>query len=70
MGEMNDKRAEWASYAVRRFSEITGSELFEEAIMDLLCDLRHLCDRECVDWYDVLDSAMNLHYREEKELDE
>jgi len=60
----NRNRAEWAALAVRRFAEITGSDLYEEAIMDLLVDLRHLCSRESLDWEYILHKA-NLHYREE-----
>jgi len=60
----NRNRTEWAALAVRRFAEITGSDLYDDAITDLLVDLRHLCSRENLDWEYILHKA-NLHYREE-----
>ena len=43
--EKNELRAEWALTALEAFQAVTGSDDCD-AIADLLCDLRHLCDHE------------------------
>lgn len=43
MGIMNSKRVTWALIALKAFQDATGAD-DEDAIADLLCDLRHLCD--------------------------
>ena len=62
----NADRAEWARDAVRAFAELTRIEDEEMAtqISDLVCNLRHLCDEESVDFEQVL-SAANSNYAEE-----
>lgn len=43
--DMNEARAEWARVALDAFMQLTGTDLCD-AVSDLLCDLRHLCDRD------------------------
>lgn len=65
MPAKNLERAGWAAQAVELFGKITGcrpaTEGWKTAIVDLLCDLRHLCDREGLDWYGLLENAKD-HY--------
>jgi hypothetical protein len=64
---MNDDRAKWAHDALERFCAVTGQRLPEdnlEALLDLLCDLRHWCDRHQVD-YSRADRNAQCHYDEE-----
>lgn len=70
MGKLNAERADRADTVVKVFSALTGSDLYTQAILDLLADLRHLCDREGVDWFDVMHRAMNTHYHKEVKDDE
>ena len=42
---MNEDRAGWARQALEHFRNVTGSDA-EDALTDLLANLRHLCDRE------------------------
>jgi hypothetical protein len=71
--EENQKRAEAAFVAVKKHAwyidGITGfnikSEDYECAIIDLLTNLRHLCDRDGFD-YDRLDNIACHHHFEEK----
>jgi hypothetical protein len=55
---INISRATWALDALRRFQQVTGSDDCD-AISDLLCDLRHLCDRDPSfgTWADALHKA-------------
>ena len=61
--EMNDMRAEWAASALNQFIAITGAER-ADALMDLLCDLRHWCDRNNTSFGREYDRALR-HYKEE-----
>jgi hypothetical protein len=42
---MNDDRASWAEVALQAFMDETGTDP-EDAISDLIADLKHLCDRK------------------------
>jgi len=70
MAKENEKRAELAARAVRSLADVTGSDLYKDAIVDLLCNLKHLCDRENIDWTSVIHTAISTHYHEEIRLDE
>lgn len=61
--EMNDARTSWAQAALRSFQQETGSE-DDTALVDLLCDLMHWCDRNAVDFEQCLQLA-RLHYEAE-----
>lgn len=41
----NDMRAAWADAAIQTFRAETGTA-HQDAVADLLCDLRHWCDRK------------------------
>lgn len=56
--DMNDQRAEWAEIALRAFMAQTRCDI-EEALQDLLCDLRHWADRAGQDWDQALEGAMS-----------
>lgn len=58
--EMNDARADWAATALQCFQEETGSE-DDTALIDLLCDLMHWCDRNDGDFDQSLQLA-RMHY--------
>ena len=60
---MNDERSAWAAVALEAFQDETRTD-DEDAVADLLCDLRHWCDRNGMDFRIELARAMN-HYREE-----
>lgn len=62
---INDRRAEWAGYALAAFMSQTGSDR-ESAVTDLLCDLMHLADREGADFDSDLARA-RMHYSCETE---
>jgi len=53
--EKNADRAEWAREAIELFQEVTGTDDCD-AIADLLCDIRHLCDvdKRFGSWDDAL----------------
>lgn len=59
----NDRRAGWAQMAIDRFIRATGTEP-EDAVADLLCDLRHWCDRHNKSFGHELERS-GRHYREE-----
>jgi hypothetical protein len=62
--EKNDDRAEWARAAVRHFQILTGlgeADGLDTAISDLLADIAHLCDREDLDFYHLLQQS-GAHY--------
>jgi hypothetical protein len=61
----NLDRAEWAAAALRHFQCITGTE-YDDALTDLLCDLKHWSDREDIDFQNTLDTA-HMHYEAECE---
>lgn len=66
-GQNND-RGEWADRALRTFAEVTGMDMAgedDETILgDLLADLMHWCDRNAVDFDDMLERA-RMNYAEE-----
>jgi hypothetical protein len=43
--DKNESRAQWAREAIEVFQEATGTDDCD-AISDLLCDIRHLCDHD------------------------
>jgi hypothetical protein len=47
--KMNNDRAEWAGATVRHYQCSTGTD-YEDVLGDLLCDLRHWCDRNNFDF--------------------
>jgi hypothetical protein len=53
---MNDSRAQWAEAALSTFMRETGTGQ-EDALGDLLADLRHWCDRNNYDFEAALDRA-------------
>jgi len=57
---MNGKRAEWAASCIRHFQCHTGTD-WEDAVSDLLCDLRHFCDREGFD-FSYESARAQMHY--------
>jgi predicted RNase H-like HicB family nuclease len=56
----NLDRAEWAAAALRHFQCTTGTD-YDDALTDLLCDLRHWCNREKVSFDSALNRAQE-HY--------
>jgi hypothetical protein len=56
--EKNADRADWARAALEAFQAETGTDDCD-AISDLLCDIRHLCDHDkrYGAWADALDRA-------------
>ena len=73
--EMNDKRAEWASEALKAFEkhgeqplpDATKEErhqLNQQNLSDLLADFGHYCDRAALDMRKALQTAKG-HYDEE-----
>lgn len=60
---MNDQRAEWAEAAIETFQATTGTDR-EDAVADLIADLRHWCDRNGLDWKTELDRGRAM-YRDE-----
>jgi len=66
--EKNEARAEWAQEALELFQQLTGTDDCD-AIADLLCDIRHLCDHDkrFGSWADALDRVLvtNCHYEAE-----
>lgn len=65
----NADRAEWAAQTLLKFMAITQSDA-ECAIADLLCDLRHLCDRLDLDHAIELAKAKNHYTHEVSEAQE
>lgn len=65
---MNIKRAEWAEKALRVFSKETGvnpdGDGYDLAIADLICDLRHLADRQKVSFKEIM-KGVAMHYEAE-----
>jgi len=63
--DKNGARAAWAMEAIRMFQAVTGTDDCD-AISDLLCDIRHLCDhdRRFGSWDDALHKAtcVGSHY--------
>jgi len=65
MPKRNLERAGWVDRCLRLFGKITGcnpdTEGWETTISDFLADLRHLCDREKVDFRLTMDHGLD-HY--------
>ena len=61
--ELNNARAAWGAEALLHFTEVCKTDM-EDALCDLLCDLRHWADRNGTDWQAELDRAM-MHYNSE-----
>ena len=63
--DQNEVRAEWALVAIEAFQAATGTDDCD-AISDLLCDIRHLCDqsRRFGSWEDALNrvTVEGSHY--------
>jgi len=59
----NDKRAGFAAGAVAHFAALVRQRDEETAttVQDLLCDIRHFCDRQGIDFAEVLESSA-YHY--------
>ncbi len=62
---MNEKRAEWASAALRTFRRFTGADE-RDAVSDLITDLFHWCDRHGQRFGRELERAI-CHYEAETE---
>ena len=60
---MNDHRSAWAGEAIATFMLATGTDL-EDAVSDLLVDIRHWCDRHNID-FDVEQGRAVAHYEAE-----
>lgn len=69
----NDNRAAWAATALNAFADVTmmntAGEDGETILGDLLADLMHWCDRNGVDFNDMLERARD-HYEEETRPEE
>ena len=55
---MNLQRAGWASDAVQAFADVTGAELWADAISDLICNLGHLSDSKGLDFKAIAAKAV------------
>lgn len=60
---MNENRAQWGGAALEHFMTRTGADI-EDALADLLCDLRHWCDRNNTSFADE-DKRGLAHYKVE-----
>lgn len=65
-GQNEERAAAWAGVALAAFMEETGADE-EDAICDLLADLRHWCDRNGERWAEVIDHAMKVYEAETTE---
>lgn len=61
----NEHRARWAASALKVFSSETGSDMGQEALHDLLCDLGHYADELGLDFEAELQRAAET-WAEEK----
>ncbi len=64
----NAERAECAEKALVTFAAAANdrSEDTESLVKDLVTDLGHYCDREGLDFEDIVRSAINTHWLEER----
>lgn len=65
--DMNDQRAEAAGSALDAFTNDmgeTGKDLDIQNLTDLICNFGHYCDRNNIDFADILRRAQ-YHYDEE-----
>lgn len=61
----NNQRAAWARSALNHFTDEVGDAGdMQDNIGDLICDLRHLCDAEGVDFQQALVNGLS-NYRAE-----
>ncbi len=60
---MNDKRAEWAEVVLATFCRVAQTDECD-ALVDLLADLMHWCDRSGSRFNDALRIA-RMHYKAE-----
>jgi hypothetical protein len=60
---MNDRRSAWAGQAIAAFMRATGTDL-EDAVSDLIANLRHWCDRHEID-FDAEFARAAFHYEAE-----
>lgn len=73
----NADRARWAKAALKAFNEITrgydalkhSADERNDLVMDLLCDLRHWCDQNGVDWDAQLARCESMFHIEKAEDD-
>lgn len=63
----NRDRARWAEHALNTFSRETGSEMGQEALHDLLCDLGHYADQQGFDFEDQIRCAAETWAEEKAE---
>lgn len=61
----NSRRVKVAVSCLRLYSEWTNSQ-GEEAIIDFVTDLGHLCDHKEIDFLNALDLA-KMHWRSERD---
>ena len=64
----NDERALLAKSAVAAFRRASRTDA-ENAVCDLIADLGHLCDRECVDFLALLQTAVGHWLAEHRDPD-
>jgi hypothetical protein len=69
MEPTNNDRARWANDALETMAIETGSqqEFIEEKVSDLLCNLRHLCDAEGLN-FNKVDARARINHAEERRL--
>jgi len=61
---LNDDRAAWAGDAIDAFARTTGVDDPDDAVSDLIADLRHWCDRNGVEFEEAVRRAAH-HYETE-----
>lgn len=70
---MNRTRSRWARSAVEHFARVThlddAGESLETKVMDLLCNLRHLCRISGLD-FGAIDEKAASHFRYEVRHDD
>ena len=64
----NTQRAQWAAKSVEVHANVSGmnDDDMETHIQDLLCNLQHLADKECLDFSEILGKATTT-YKGERE---
>lgn len=61
--ELNERRAAWAAEAIIRFREVTRTDV-NDALADLLADLKHWCDRNHTHFDTELRRARRMYIEE------
>ena len=64
----NGDRSDWADAAIQAFRAMCGTDP-EDAVADLLVDMRHYCDRHGYNWIAEYDRSQ-MHYEAETRSDE